>query len=258
MPFAKTSDIVTHYQEDGEGASVVVLAHSLGTDLRIWDEVARALQSSHLVLRYDLRGHGLTDATSPPYSIDVLVDNLCNLLDARAIERAVLCGISIGGQVVLRCAERHPGRMRPLILCDTAAKIGDDALWSSRIAAIEAGGLESVADSVLARWFAPSFGGDHPEDYRGYRNLLLRTSADGYVGASAALRDAELTSAARAVRAPTLVLCGAEDGATAPSAVRELAESIAGARFELVPQAGHLPPVEQPEVVASLMKSLIG
>jgi 3-oxoadipate enol-lactonase len=258
LPFTTTSDIVTHFREEGAGEPAVVLVHSLGTDLRIWDGVVAALKASHFLLRYDLRGHGLTDAKAPPYTIDVLSDDLFRLLDARGIESAVLCGISIGGQIALRCAARHPRRATGLILCDTAARIGDEALWNVRIAGIEAGGLESVADSVLARWFAPSFGVARPEDYRGYRNLLLRTSAEGYLGASMALRDADLSDSARAVRAPTLVLCGAEDGATPPPVVRSLAESIPGARFEIVPDAGHLPAVEQPEAVARLLKSFLG
>lgn len=258
MPFATTDDIVTHYREDGEGPTVVVLAHSLGTDLRIWEGVAQALQVSHFLLRYDLRGHGLTDCTSPPYSLDLLVEDLMKLLDARAVERAVLCGVSIGGQIALRGATLYPRRVRALVLCDTAVKIGNEDFWNDRIAAIEAGGLESVADSVLARWFAPSFGDAYPAELRGYRNLLLRTSSEGYVGASLALRDADLASAPRAVRAPTLVLCGAEDGATPPQDVRQLAESIPGARFELVAGAGHLPCIEQPEAVAALLKSFVG
>jgi 3-oxoadipate enol-lactonase len=260
MPFSRATDIVIHYCEDGEGWPPIVQLHSLGTDSRIWDGVARALRRSHLVLRYDLRGHGLTDATPPPYSIDGLVQDLSELLDERGVASAVLCGISIGGQIALRLAARDPGRLAALVLCDTAASIGDEALWNARIAAIESGGLSSIADSVLARWFAPSFRETHPADYGGYRNLLLRTPAEGYVGVAAALRDADgavLTSAARSVRVPTLVLCGTEDAATPPHAVRELAESIPGARYELVPGAGHLPPVEQPEAVARAIRSFL-
>jgi 3-oxoadipate enol-lactonase len=258
MPFATTSDIVTHFQEDGAGATAVVLAHSLGTDLRIWDDVASELRRSYRLLRYDLRGHGLTDATAPPYSIEILADDLSRLLDARHIGQAVLCGVSIGGQIALTLAARDPERVPALVLCDTGLRIGDEALWDARVAAIENGGLESIADSVLARWFAPSLRESHPADYQGYRNLLLRTSPRGYVGASLALRDSDLTGAARAVRARTLVLCGEEDGATPPDVVRALAASIPGARFELVPGAGHLPSLEQPEAVAGRIKSFLG
>lgn len=257
MPFTMTSDIVTHYREDGAGEKVLVLAHSLGTNFTIWDEVARELGDSHRLLRYDLRGHGLTDATSPPYSIEALASDLMKLLDERGIESAILGGISIGGQIALASAARYPERVPKLVLCDTAIQIGDQALWNARVAAIEAGGLESVADSVLARWFAPSFANDQPAAYRGYRNLLLRTSADGYMGASAALRDADLSSAARTIRAPTLVLCGADDGATPPAVARDLAQTIPGAQFELVPGAGHLACVEKPQTVARLLRSFV-
>jgi len=252
MRVALVNDIHLHYRRSGHPeAPLVVFANSLGTDLRIWDDVLERLGGMIRSLAYDKRGHGLSDVVPPPYRIDDHVDDLVALLDHLRIERAVICGVSVGGMIALGLADRQPDRVQGLILCDTAHKIGSDGLWNQRIEQIREHGIASIADSILERWFSKRFHRTHPEAVAAWRNMLERTPMDGYVGTCAALRDADFTTAACRLQVPVLCLCGGEDGATPPELVQSMSDLIAGSRLRLVDGAGHLPCIEAPDEVAA-------
>jgi 3-oxoadipate enol-lactonase len=247
-----------HYRRKGQAdAPVVVFANSLGTDLRIWDEVIERLGGRIQSLCYDMRGHGLSDAPPAPYTLDDHIDDLTGLLEQLHIRRAMLCGISVGGMVALGLAARRPGMVRGLVLCDTAHKIGSDALWNERIEQIRRHGIESIADAILERWFSTSYCQAVPEVVTGWRNMLVRTPVEGYIGTCAALRDADLTAAAESLKLPVQCLCGSQDGATPPDLVRSMSARIAGSRFELVDGAGHLPCIEAPEALETVIDTFI-
>ena len=247
MPFVKANDLTIHYDLAGPaGAPVVMFANSLGTSLQVWDPQAAALAGSCRVLRYDKRGHGLTDCPHGAYTIELLADDARALLDALGIERVHLCGLSIGGMIGQALAARSPERVASLVLCDTANRIGPGDLWDQRIAAIQASGLPSIADAVLARWFTPGFLAQHRAETRGATNMLTRTPAEGYVGCCLAVRDADLRADDARIRCPTLVVVGDEDAATPPAAARELVDAIAGARLAVIAGAAHIPTLEQP------------
>jgi len=163
----------------------------------------------------------------------------------------------VGGMVALGLAARRPDMVRGLVLCDTAHQIGSDALWNERIEQIRRHGIESIADAILERWFSNSYFQADPEAVAGWRNMLVRTPVEGYIGTCAALRDADLTTAAENLKLPVYCLCGSDDGATPPDLVRSMSALIAGSRFQLVDGAGHLPCIEAPEALAGVIDSLI-
>lgn len=243
-----------HYAVEGpDDAPALVFANSLGTDLRIWDRVLARLGGRFRTVRYDMRGHGLSGLGAGPFGIPRLAADLDQLLEHTGVNRALVCGLSIGGLVAQQLVRDNPSRVRALVLCDTAAKIGTPEMWQARIDAIGKGGLEGLADAVMERWFAPSFRAGRREELAVWRNMLVRTPAEGYAWACGAIRDADLTADAGRIRVPTLVVCGADDGATPPELVKALAAGIPGARYREIPEAGHLPCVEQPEVLAGHM-----
>jgi 3-oxoadipate enol-lactonase/4-carboxymuconolactone decarboxylase len=212
------------------------------------------------VLRYDMRGHGLTDcpaAMAAGSTIAELAGDAEALLAALKIERVYFCGLSIGGMVGQQLAAQAPERVAALMLCDTASRIGPPSAWQDRIAAVRAGGLAAIADAVLARWFTPRFLAERREDAAGYGNMLTRTPADGYIGCCAAIRDADLRAADAAIRCPTLVIVGDQDAATPPGLARELAAAIAGARLATIADAGHIPTVEQPDRLNQLLAEFL-
>ncbi|WP_343216666.1 3-oxoadipate enol-lactonase [Deinococcus aestuarii] len=239
-----------HVRREGAGAGLpVVFLNSLGSDLRIWDDVVPAVAGRHPVLRYDKRGHGLSDVPAGPSSIADHGGDLLGLLDALGIERAVLVGVSVGGMIALDLASRAPERVAGLLLCDTGARIGTAQTWEARIAGVRQEGLEAIADGILSRWFTPGFFEARPDDVRGWRNMLTRTPPEGYVATCEAIRDADLRATARTVRVPVAVLCGDADLSTPPEVGRELA-TLLGAPFHLIEGCGHLPCLERPAEVA--------
>ena len=249
--------VVHHVAESGDPKGrPIVFANSLGTDLRVWDTVLPLLPAGLRVLRYDKRGHGLTDCPPGPWSIADLADDLAGILDTRGIRDAAIVGLSVGGLVAQALATRRPDLARVLVLSNTAAKIGTAESWNDRIAAVETTGIAPIADAVLERWFTAPFRAD-PARLAPWRNMLARTPAAGYAATCAAIRDADLTEGTRGLTLPTLTLAGDADGSTPPDLVRETAESIVGARFEIVRGAGHIPCVEQPEATAALISAFL-
>ncbi len=250
--------LTLHYAQEGitEGASLIFI-HALGTDLRVWDDVVTHFADAFPSLRYDLRGHGLSDCPHGPYTIQDEVGDLAGLLDALKIKAAILVGISVGGLIAMGCAAAFPERVRALVLSNTGIRIGSEPYWNERINTLHMHGMDYLAESILARWFAPDFAGRCPAEYRGYRHLLARTPLSGYMATCAAIRDADMGEAARAIRVPTLVLGGAQDVSTPPDLGRALAEAIPGARFALIDQAGHLPCVEQSDRYAARIKTFV-
>lgn len=242
---------------DAPGGPPLVFINSLGTDLRMWDDVLPLLEGDLPIIRYDKRGHGLSDAPAGPYTIRQHTGDLEALLEQLQVREAIVAGISVGGMIALDYAARNPDALRALVLCDTAAKIGTAEGWNQRIRSVREHGLEQMAEVILARWFAPSFAQRRPADYRGYCNMLARSSGDGYIATCEALRDADLRESVSAVQAKALVLCGAEDPSTPPAAVRELAERLPDAQFDVIPGAAHLPCVEQPEATAARINSFL-
>lgn len=256
MPFLLTGDFTTHYALDGAAdAPVLVLANSLGTGLQVWDPVLPALTRHFRVLRYDKRGHGLSDVTPLPgpeqgYSIATLAGDVLALLDGLGIARAHVCGLSIGGMIAQHLGATAPERVERLVLCDTAAVIGPAAVWNERIVAIRREGLPAIAPGVMSRWFTEGFRARLPHVVRGYANMVARTSLDGYLGCAMAVRDADLAAADRTITAPTLVVVGADDPATPPASAAELADLIPGATLTILPDCAHIPCVQQPEALA--------
>lgn len=156
----------------------------------------------------------------------------------------VFVGLSIGGPIAQCGAHRRADLLRGLVLSNTAAKLGAAESWEARSDAVSAGGLDSIADAVMDRWFAPAFRATSALAL--WRAILTRTSASGCVAACAALAGADQTLHSAAPRLPTMVIAGAQDGASMADVVRSTADLIPGATYHEISGAGHLPPVETP------------
>lgn len=259
MQFATINGVTIHYQLIGgrPGAPVIVFSNSLGTDFRIWRDVVVRLAGDYGVVLYDKRGHGLSGIGSTPYRIEDHADDLIALMDHLALKRAVICGLSVGGLIAQQVHEQRPDLVQAIILSDTAHKVGTGDSWNARIAAVEAGGVDSIADQVMNVWFTPAFRDPANPAIHGYRAMLARQPAEGYAATCAALREADLTEAARRIAVPTLCVVGDQDGSTPPALVSSLADLIPGARFEVIADAGHIPCVEQPEALTDLIRGFL-
>ncbi len=224
-------------------APVLVLSHSLGTNLHMWDSQASGLTTRLRIIRYDTRGHGRSGVTPGPYTITRLVGDVIALLDYLDIPVAHFCGLSLGGLTGLALAHEHPTRVGKLVVCSAAARLGDTAMWDARIAAVRQGGMAEMVPSIVARWFTDGFKASEPIAVKAIEQQLLTTPAEGYTGCCGALRDTDFRPSVPAIAAPTLVVAGTFDPAVPIQDVRWLADHIPGARFTELP-AAHLSNVE--------------
>jgi len=251
---ARTNGVTLHYHLSGSAdAPPLVLINSLGTDLRIWEGVANELARTFRVIRYDKRGHGLSETPVSPWSIADFVDDLAGLLGHLRIDRVSVCGLSVGGMIAQELALRDPGRIDRLILCDTAHRIGTDAMWNERIETVRNSGLASIADTVLERWFAPGYQDREAALWDLWRRMLLQTPAEGYAATCGAIRDADYTSRLAELALPVRCICGEEDRATPPELMEEMASLLPHATLNLIRGAGHLPCIEHPDELAALI-----
>ena len=258
MRFVRVNGVVIHHAVRGaSNRPTIVFSNSLGTDFRIWNAVADALADDYRLVFYDKRGHGLSEATPAPYALTDHVGDLTALLDHLGIKSATIVGLSVGGMIAQGLAALRPDLVERLVLSDTAHKIGSDELWNARIDAVTNGGIASISDQILERWFTPAYRDASNADFVGYTAMLERTTVDGYAGTCAALRDANLTESTRALKVPVLCIVGDQDRSTPPDLVRSTADLIQGARFEIVNDAGHLPCIEQPAATAALIRNFL-
>lgn len=256
MQAVDLGDVTLHVADEGpRDGPVLLFSNSLGTDFRLWHAILPLLPAGLRLVRYDKRGHGLSDLPDTDWGMADHVGDLTRLADHLRLRDIVVCGLSVGGMIAQAAAADRPDLIRAVVLCDTGAKIGHPDLWNDRIAAVETNGIASISEQILGRWFTPEFRAS--TELALWRNMLCRTTAGGYAGTSRAIRDTDLTEATARLRLPCLGIGGDQDGATPPELVRETAALIPGSRFELIRDAGHLPCVEQPEVFARLLSAFL-
>lgn len=255
---AMTACDVHHAFAGPDGAGVAVLSNSLGTTLEMWEPQAGALARDRRVLRYDMRGHGRSPVPPTPYSIADLGADVIGLLDRNGIERASLCGISLGGMVSMWVAAHAPERVDRLVLCSTSAIMGPPESWTERAALVRREGTAAVADTVVARWFTPAFASAEPGVVAGIRAQLASTPAEGYAGCCEAIREMDQRPDLPSISAPTLVIAAEGDPSTPPAHARTIAGLIPGARLEVVDRGAHLVSLEAPDLVTPLITAHLG
>jgi len=259
MAFANINGTVLHheYLTEDDNAPVLILINSLGSDFRIWLPLLDELDTEWSILLYDKRGHGLSDVGALPYSIEDHADDLIGLCRHLGIRKATICGLSVGGLIAQSVYLKKPELVRKIVLSNTSHKIGTEELWATRIAAVEEGGVEPLADAVLERWFTPDFHQTRKTDLAGYRNMLVRQDRAGYAATCGAIRDADFTASVSEIKVPVLCIAGDQDGSTPPDMVRATAGMIPNARFELIEGCGHIPCIEQPAALADILDDFI-
>ncbi|MEN0073250.1 MAG: alpha/beta fold hydrolase [Paracraurococcus sp.] len=240
--FCEIGDIGIHAQVEGPAdAPPVLLLHSLGTTLHMWDPQAAALAKRFRVIRMDMRGHGLTEAPAGPYSMAMLAQDALALLDSLGIDAAHVGGVSIGGRIALQMAATAPHRVLSLLACDTALEFGPPETWQQRIDAVTAGGMRAVADAVMERWVCDR----SLASSRGLRRMLLGTDPLGYAGCAAALRDCRAEEVRGRIRCPATVILGERDASTPLAAAQAIHAAIPGSHLVTIAEAAHIPNLER-------------
>jgi 3-oxoadipate enol-lactonase len=229
-------------------APAIVFVNSLGTDHRMWDAQVAALGSAYRTVCFDSCGHGQSRLPQGSVTIERIGGAVLDLLDLLEVDRAWVCGCSMGGQVTLWLAAMHPERTRGAVLANTGARLGTIESWNARIAAVQGGGMAAVRDLVVGRFLSAGLRSARPDIADTLAQTLERVDPRGYVAACEAIRDADLRAVAPGVMVPTLVVAGSLDESTPVAMAEGLHASIPGSRLVVIPGAAHLSMVERPDV----------
>jgi 3-oxoadipate enol-lactonase len=244
MAFANLRSVRLHYELAGpEDAPVVVFSNSLGADLSMWNAQVPDFVRRYRVLRYDTRGHGESSLPAGPHNVAALAGDVLDLLDYLTIPVVSFCGLSLGGMTGLWLAQNAPKRVRNVIACSSAAKIGTQESWDARIGLVRREGMAAVVSGILERWFTPAFHAKSPEAIRAMERVLLSIDVDGYAAGCAAVRDVDFREGLSGLMVPTLLANGVSDPVAPPSDGHALAGLIPRARY-LEFAGSHLFPME--------------
>jgi 3-oxoadipate enol-lactonase len=237
----------------------LTLLHSLAADLTMWDPQVEALGGAFRLLRIDARGHGGSSAEKPAATVDDLAADVVAVWDALGVSRSHLLGLSLGGMTGIGVALGHGGRIDRLVAadCRSDAPAFFVDMWTKRQEMLRDGGLEAVAAATLPIWFSEATRKDRPEVVEKARQMIVGTSAAGYLGASRALQRLDYKRRLGEVPCPTLFLAGALDGVH-PKEMREMAALVPTAEFVELANAAHIANMEQPERFAEAVLRFLG
>ncbi|HYC38506.1 MAG TPA: 3-oxoadipate enol-lactonase [Usitatibacter sp.] len=249
-----------HFTDSGGPGEAVLLAHAIGCDHRMWDDLAARLAPRFRVVAIDARGHGRSPVPRRPYTLELLADDACAVLDRLGISRAHWVGLSMGGMVGQAFALRHPARINRLVIANSTSTYGDEGrpLWQGRIKMVQEGGLAAIRDNVEARYFSESFRQREPARVEAVMTRFLETPAEGYLGCCDAISHLDFADDLVRIKARTLVIAGEADVGTPPAMSQAIAARIPGARLATIPGAAHLSVAEAPEEFARLVVDFLG
>jgi 3-oxoadipate enol-lactonase len=243
------------FVDQGSGFPLL-MGSSLGTDSRLWAQIAGSLTESRRVIRYDHRGHCSSPVPAGDYTLEQIATDALELMDSLGIDCADYCGVSMGGMVGMWLAANHPTRIRRLVLASTSAHMAPQQPWRDRAALVRAEGMGAVVEPTLERWLTTDFIAMQSAEVRATREQLLGTDPQGYAGCALAVGEMDLRDSLASITAPTLVIVADDDPSTPPSHGELIAESITGALVRHV--AGrHLALVQEPELFAHLISEFL-
>jgi 3-oxoadipate enol-lactonase len=245
---------------DGEGPKPwLVLSNSLAADHTMWDGQIPLLTERYRVIRYDTRGHGLSEAPRAPYGFDDLIGDVLAVMDHHRANRASYMGLSLGGMTGLGLALQHPERIERLVCCAARADNPEPFVksWDDRIALVNEEGTDGLVAGTIERWLTPSFRAEHPEEEAKLAAQIRATSAEGYKGCAAALKTLNYLKDLGRLTVPTLYVAGAEDSAAPLPAMQAMADATPGGRLAIVPEAAHIANVNNPAGFAEALKGFL-
>jgi 3-oxoadipate enol-lactonase len=254
--FIKANGIQMNYELSGrKDAPVLVLSHSLGSSLKMWDPQMEALEPSFRIVRYDTRGHGQSEAPAGAYTLELLAEDAIGLLDALGFDTVHWIGLSMGGMIGQCLALNHANHLQSLALCDTAAFVPEEnqPVWQERIDTARNKGMQALVEPTLERWFTPFFFRQNPQRLALIRKQFLATPVEGYVGCIEAIRKLNYLDRLSEIKMATLIIVGEDDLGTPVAASKAIHERIPNSRLVILASARHFSNVEQPEAFNSAL-----
>ena len=256
--FATINDLKIHYEISGQKpgtAPWVTLSHSLASSMVMWKPQLELLEHSFSVLRYDTRGHGGTQTTSPPYSLEQLADDIRGLLAHLGIQKTHWLGLSVGGMIGQVLAINHPTCLDKVIIANSNSQVAPPGvvMWNERAQSAKTSGMQPLVAPTLARWFTEPFHISHPQVLREIGDIIASTNPEGYAGCCAAISNMNNIQGIKKLSHPALVVVGLEDTATPLAMSQIIHENWQGSILKTIPHAAHLSNLEQAGVFNELI-----
>jgi 3-oxoadipate enol-lactonase len=254
---AHINGITMAYTDRGSGVPLVFL-HAFPLNRTMWRPQEEALSPGFRGITIDLRGHGESDAPLWHYSLEQAADDVCGLLDYLSIRQAVFVGLSMGGYILFSLYRKHADRVKGLILADTKAQADAAEVKQARFQmaqTVYTKGPDAIAEIMLPKLLTPATVGTRPALVQLVRAMITGNQMSGIAGDLMAMaeRPDSVPLLSRIV-CPAQIIVGELDGATPVSDATFMAEHIPGARLAIIPQAGHLSNLEQPETFNEIVR----
>jgi len=239
----------------------IIFVHGFPFDHTMWENQIKELQKDHHVVVYDIRGLGESYVGDGQYTMEAYVNDLFSVIDGLQLEKPVLCGLSMGGYISFRAVEVDQKKFGGLILLDTKPSSDDDngkLVRANNINKINVEGLASFAEEFVSNLFAD----ESKEELKSVYKKTIKTASShnptGVKGALIAmLSRTDTTKFLKKIKLPTLVMVGSFDKLTPPTVMREISKKIKDSEFAIVPRAGHMSPLENPEFVNDMIRGFI-
>lgn len=250
MPVIQSDGCAINVQVEGpEGAPVLMLSNSLGTNLSMWEPQAPAFAKHFRLVRFDRRGHGKSSVPKGPYTMEMLGRDAVAVMDGLGLKTVSWCGLSMGGMEGQWLGANAANRIDKLILSNTSCYYPDKTSWNDRIKIVQEKGLGALVGPNMERWFTKEFRERAPDKLEWMSKMFLATDAEGFLGCGMAVRDMDHRALLPKIKAPTLVIIGRSDPATTPEMGEYIRSQIPGATVAML-DAAHISNVEQPQAYA--------
>ncbi len=246
------NNISVSYNDNGpDDAPVLIFIHGFPFNKSMWKMQVRALKENYRVIAYDIRGHGNTESGNEKFSIELFAGDLIALMDKLEIDRAILCGLSMGGYIALTAVENYPERFDALVLSDTQC-IADSAKAKEKrlktIEIIKEKGISNYAATSIKNLFAPDSFNTKKNEIENVREMIVKTSPQSVCNTLLALTERKETcSSLKNINIPVLVMAGKEDKVIPVDASMLIHENIKDSLLRIIAHAGHVANIENPE-----------
>ncbi len=256
------NNLTVSYNDEGpEEAQAIIFIHGFPFNMCMWEKQVEALKDNYRVIAYDVRGHGDSDAGSVYFSIDLFANDLIELMDKLELDKAIICGLSMGGYIALNAIGKYPERFDALILSDTQCIADTPEIKVKRQEAIETineNGVENYADGGLVNLFSPASFINKKEEVAAVRKMIINTAKQSLCKTLMALSERKETcSKLLEIAVPVLIMVGQEDKITPPAASQLMHEKIKDSILNIIADAGHMANMENPSVFNDHLKQFL-
>jgi 3-oxoadipate enol-lactonase len=237
----------------------IVFVHGFPFDHNMWNNQTEELSKEYFCVSYDIRGLGESPVGDGQFTIEMFVDDVMEIISALNLNMPVICGLSMGGYIVLRALEKLENNFRAAILCNTKSAADNKGAKLNR-----AEGIKKINELGVERFindFVPNCFADESLSKPFYEETLkrsLKSSAIGVKGCLLAMAGrTDTTEHLSKIKISTLIICGEKDKLFPPQVMKEMSEMIPDSEFQIIPGAGHISPLENPEAVNNVIRNFL-